>query len=225
MNPPPLARRRTRGGFGFTLLEVVVSMALGSVVFAAALAAIVFLQKSYAATEQYASNLADQMRLIDYLAMDLRRAVNAEFVTSGGKTTGLTLTLVDYYTTDGVPNPPRLNLLAPYYGADPTSTFKVFYLFQATYSDLRAGLLLNAVTRQERSTTSPKTVVAAGMESFPDIKFYTPAEVETTVFQDALKSTLRIAFKPMFQTPATSNSNTIVLHGMTFLRNNDSHLH
>ena len=59
----------------YTLVELMMAMAMTAVVVVAALSGIVALQKSYAATEQYASGMADQARLLDYLALDLRRAM------------------------------------------------------------------------------------------------------------------------------------------------------
>ena len=89
------ARRTTKPAAGFTVAELMVAMAIGSLVVAAALAGIVSLQRSYAATEQYAGNLADQSRLLDCLGMDLRRARAVAFDADGQ---GMMLTLPDFYT-------------------------------------------------------------------------------------------------------------------------------
>lgn len=221
---PPRRRAGPRAGAGFTLLEMMIALALGSVVFAAALASIVFLQKSYVGTEQYATNLADQTRLMDYLCLDLRRATDATFTTSGTQTTGLTLTLPDYYgngnvTTNSVPTAPHLNLSSPYYGATPNSSFRVVYSLQASFQDPKLGVVTNAITRKEGG--GPDSAVAAGMVGFPQIKLYNSGGVEATTFKQALQARLTIIFRPRFQTPALSDTNAITLHGVAFLRNND----
>lgn len=218
-------RRARRAATGFTLLEVVVAMALGSVVFAAALAGIIFLQKSYAATEQYATSLADQTRLLDYLAMDLRRATAATLTTSGGVTTGLTLKLPNYYVDPNVPNAPnapKLNLQAPYYdsGNDPTTSITVVYSLKASFSDPKAGTLLKAITRKEGA--GRESAVAAGMFAFPDVTFWDSSGAQVATFEPAVQAHFTLSFNPMFQTPATPDTNKITLHALTFLRNNDS---
>ncbi len=109
--PPNRQRPATAG---FTLVELLVALVIGSFVFAAALSGIIALQRAYAATEQYASNLADQTRLLDCLGMDLRRARVVEFDPDRN---GMTITLPDYYYfnrgvdrqfTAPLPNTPRL---------------------------------------------------------------------------------------------------------------------
>ncbi len=99
---PPSAFRLS----AFTLAEVMVAMAIGTVVCAMSMYGILFLQKSYAATEQYALSMTDQMRVLDYLSMDLRRAVA---VTVDNTNNNLTMTLPSYYTYSGATDPNHVN--------------------------------------------------------------------------------------------------------------------
>ena len=224
MNRPAPSPHRHGCLPGFTLVEVVMALALGSVVMAAVLAAMVFLQKSYAATEQYAVNLADQSRLMDYLTLDLRRAVNVTFTTdASGQTNGLTISVPPYYSSADPfsPNTPRIYLAAAYYGSTPGALpLAITYRQRASFNDPRLGLLLNVVTRQESG--GPEAAVAAGMDAFPEVIFDAADGTSGVPFTKALRARLKVVFRPHFQTPATPSSNTFVLHGLVFLRNNDA---
>ena len=200
-----------------------IALALGSVVTGAAMASMLFLQKSYAATEQYAVNLADQSRLMDYLTLDLRRAINASFTTDGsGATNSLTLSVPDYYaaTDPPAPNIPRIYVNSASYTPPGTAPVTIIYRQRPTFNDPSLGTLFNVVTRQEGALV--ETSVAAGMEAFPTVVFDAADGRSGVAFGDALRARLKIVFRPRFQTPATPGSNTFVLHGLTFLRNNET---
>jgi type II secretory pathway component PulJ len=90
--------RNKRGPFGFTLVELMMSMSCGTIIFAAVIAASISLQKSFAAMESYSTIEGDQLRVLDYIAMDSRRATAAS-VNNGA----LTLTLPVYYNSGSSP--------------------------------------------------------------------------------------------------------------------------
>lgn len=223
----PSTPRAARGGY--TLVEMMVALAIGSVVVGGAMAGIVFLQKSYAATEQYAVNLADQSRLMDYLTLDLRRAVKADAPTTdgSGNVNGLTLYVPGYYTDPlslNTPNTPRVYMDRAYYSPTVATTglpppVKVIYRQQPSFPDPYLGTLFNVITRQEGALR--ETSVAAGMDAFPEVTFDSAAGVAGVPFKDALRARIKVVFRPRYQTPVTPGSNTFVLHGLTFLRNND----
>jgi Tfp pilus assembly protein PilW len=100
---------------GFTLAEAMVAMAGTVIIVTALLLGAVGVQRSMRASEIYATNQADQRRLLDYLARDIRRAVGIASTTtvSGmevarlGKdglviegSTALALTLPGYYRSN-----------------------------------------------------------------------------------------------------------------------------
>src|ERR1700759_3598554 len=58
----------------FTLAEICVSVGIGTAVLAAFTYGSVALQRSFAAIEDYTKGMNDQMRISDYLALDMRRA-------------------------------------------------------------------------------------------------------------------------------------------------------
>jgi len=71
---------------GFTLAEMLVSVGCSSLILAAVVTAGVALQRSYAAVELYSNTEGDQLRVLDYIAMDCRRAIGGQLVTSTGST-------------------------------------------------------------------------------------------------------------------------------------------
>ena len=61
----------------FTLVETLMSIGAGSLMLAAVLSSGVALQRSLNSVENYSITEADQMRVLDYIAMDCRRALSA----------------------------------------------------------------------------------------------------------------------------------------------------
>lgn len=80
----------------FTLAEMLVSVGCGVLILAAVTAAGVSLQRSYAAVEAYSNTEGDQLRVLDYIAMDCRRATSAA-VTTVNNVPVLTLTVPAFY--------------------------------------------------------------------------------------------------------------------------------
>jgi hypothetical protein len=90
--------KMSRSRSGMTLVEVMLSLGCGAVVLAVVLIAGVALQRSFMAVEGYSMAQGDQLRVLDYLALDCRRSVSAyvEPVTNR-----LTLLVPTYYKDDG----------------------------------------------------------------------------------------------------------------------------
>ena len=78
----------------FTLVEMMTSVACGVMILAAIVAASVALQRSIAAIENYSNTEGSQLRVLDYIALDCRRAT-AVSVTNNQ----LQLTLPVYYNS------------------------------------------------------------------------------------------------------------------------------
>lgn len=106
----------------FTLAEMLVSIACGTLILAAVIAAGLSLQKSYAALEGYSSAEGDQLRVLDYIAMDCRRATSAAVGTTtynGVSEPKLTLTLPPFYSSaNNLPTGPSISSGAVSYGTD-----------------------------------------------------------------------------------------------------------
>ena len=83
---------------GFTMLELMMSLSCGTFILAAVVAASVSLQKSFSAMQSYSTIEGDQLRVLDYIAMDSRRAT-----TASANNGALTLTLPVYYNSSSSP--------------------------------------------------------------------------------------------------------------------------
>jgi len=87
---------------GFALVELMISTAICSAITAALLMAFVSLKRNYAATTDFATNHTDQMRISDYLALDLRRAIKLDPpVTNAPVTNDINVIIPRYYDTTG----------------------------------------------------------------------------------------------------------------------------
>ena len=89
---------------GFTLVEMLVAMTVFGLFCAALLTSWVGLQTTAMNTTSYARRQSDQMRVIDYVKRDVRRASAVDIYNAGALVTGtafgseLRLTIPDYYT-------------------------------------------------------------------------------------------------------------------------------
>jgi hypothetical protein len=110
-----LRSKRQRFELAMTLAELCVAMGIGSAILAAFTYAGVGLQKSFVAIEDYSKGLNDQMRISDYLSLDLRRAYDIQLAkdTTTGMVT-VTLTIPNFYkpvdanTDAGMPYDPQI---------------------------------------------------------------------------------------------------------------------
>ncbi len=101
---------------GFTISELLVASSVSVVMVGIALIASISLQRSFNASLKYANSQADQARVLDYMAVDLRRSL-----TVSGSNGQLLLTIPDYYDSSGNPRTPVVvNGLAKY-GTTPLS--------------------------------------------------------------------------------------------------------
>ena len=100
---------------GFTLVEMLVTTAVTTIILAALISSAIAMQRCFAAGDDYATGKCDQMRLSDYLALDLRRALT---VTPGSDgVTLLTATIPDFYDTAGQPRVPTVTNNVVNYGS------------------------------------------------------------------------------------------------------------
>jgi type II secretory pathway component PulJ len=108
----------------------------------------VALERNYAATTDFATNHADEMRISDYLALDLRRALA---LTAAQNDT--TIWIPNYYDANGNPQTPSLDQNGDvYYGAAGSSVQIHYYLSGGT------------IYRQQGSSTP--TALAVNVQDF-----------------------------------------------------------
>ena len=126
---PQFNRARARHNQrGFALSEMMIATLVFSVITVGLLMAFVSLTRSYAGTTDFAINHADQMRISDYLALDLRRAVAVT-----ANTNDTTIFIPSYYAADGTVQTPTLDGDGGVnYGASGSSVRIRYYLSGST---------------------------------------------------------------------------------------------
>src|SRR5205085_6934857 len=121
---------------GFTLTEIMVSMVAFSIVSAALLMVSTSLRRNASAASDYAADHADQMRLSDYIAMDLRRSISVGTLSTPNN---VSMVIPQYMPTPAPTATPRPTPYTPqldvnggvYYGALSTNcTVTVSYYLQ-----------------------------------------------------------------------------------------------
>jgi len=132
----------------FLLVEMMVSVVIFSVICMGLLMGMISLQRNFVATTDFATNHADAIRISDYLALDLRRALTVQAAQNN-----TTITVPSYYDTNGVPRTPTLNGSGGvYYGSSSSSVSVHYYLLGGT------------IYRQEG--TSPTVAIAENVRDF-----------------------------------------------------------
>lgn len=159
----------------FTLIEMMMSVSCGTLILAAIIAAGVSLQKSSAAMERYSMAEGNELRVLDYVAMDCRRATAASVgsVTVNNGITNisvnqLVLTLPQYYSAidnTAVANTPVLSSGAISYGSGSTITIK-YYVNYYNASASGSGNIAYFVREVITSTTDNITPIARDVATF-----------------------------------------------------------
>lgn len=111
----------------FTLVELLIASAVGSLVLGGLMTGSMALQRAFAASEQHAVAEADLLRVADYVARDIRCATS--ITTAVTAPVLLTLTTGDVYdrrgtpgnTADDIPNSPVLTRTGVSYGTSPVT--------------------------------------------------------------------------------------------------------
>jgi len=138
-----------------TLVELMVSVSVGALILAAVASSMVALQTLFVATDQYYMATSDQTRVLDFIALDLRRATSG---TVSNQAQTLTLTLPDYidYTQNPpVPRSPTLSatgvVIYGASGSQPTVSYTVTgtapnQTIQRVFTDLDGSVVTTTLT-------------------------------------------------------------------------------
>src|SRR5437588_8979095 len=121
---------------GFTLIEMMLAVSIGSLMLAAIMAASICLQRSFSAVDNYFASHVQQVRIIDFLSRDVRRSF---IVTTSTDLQTVTCIIPNYLVDNGSDQPTR---------ATPTLSLvgnKVVANYQAS--------TVNNVTTTQGSTT------------------------------------------------------------------------
>ncbi len=127
-----LSRRKTAG---FALVEMLISTVIFSMVSLALFLGFVALERNFTAATDFATNHADEMRISDYMALDLRRAKVVE-----ARRNDTSIYIPDYYDAGGFPGTPTLDGAGGVYYGAPSSTIRIhYYLSGGTIYRHQAG--------------------------------------------------------------------------------------
>ena len=176
----------------FTLSEVMISTSIFSAVCLGLLMAFTALEHNYAAATDFAVNHADEMRISDYMALDLRRALAVSAAQND-----TTIYIPSYYDETGNPQTPTLDGKGGvYYGASGSSVKIHYYLSGGT------------IYRQQ-DTKNP-TPLAVNVEDF---------RFDVTDLGKVVQT--RITFTPTFSSNGASASKVAAtsFYNTTLLRN------
>jgi hypothetical protein len=185
----------------FTVVEMMMAVGSSSILLAVLTTAAVALQRAATAVEAYSVSEADQLRVSDYIALDVRRARTVSV--SGGI---LTLTIPDYYTanndnptwTDAAP----VGLVDDGYGGFTYGSGGVI----AATTTIR---YYQQGTSFIREVAGAPNIIASNVSSFT----VTPQDLSSSV-------SCRITFAPKFTTlPGVAAINGTTVYSNTFLRN------
>jgi type II secretory pathway pseudopilin PulG len=173
----------------FTQAEMLVSLAVVTLLCAGLVTSVILLQRNFKASTAYVAKEASQMRLLDFLALDLRRALTVGVDNSTGS---INLTLPDYYGSDGTPRIPQIANGLAYYGnpANPVSV---------RYYKANGGLY-----RQENNQV---TTIATDIQDF-NVAFRDEGQVIE----------VSVSFVPTFQKTGGNRAGTTTIT-RTLLRN------
>jgi hypothetical protein len=176
---------------------MLMTMACSSIVLAAVITSGVALQRSFAAMEGYSMTEGDQLRISDYIAMDVRRALTA----SVDNNNVLTITIPNYYDTNNEnPKWSNAHALAPSFDSNGAITYG------ATTTTIKYYKLASNFIRGVNGI--PNTI-ASSVSSFN----VSPQDLTSSV-------SCRITFSPTFTyLPAPGPVAGTTIYSNTFLRN------
>ncbi|HEX4665450.1 MAG TPA: hypothetical protein VH207_02530 [Chthoniobacterales bacterium] len=138
---------RTRAG-GFLLYETMIAMTIFSAISMGLIMGFISLERSLMATTNFATNHTDAMRITDYLALDLRRALSIESTENDA-----TIVIPSYYDGAGGPQTPQLD-----------SNGDVFYGTSGAQVTIHYFLLNSTIYRQQDA--APPARIAENVSDF-----------------------------------------------------------
>ena len=183
---------RPKNRAGYALSELVVATWIFCSISLGLVMGFTALERNYAATTDFAQNHADEMRISDYMAMDLRRAIAVQAAENN-----TTIYIPAYYDSTGNPQTPTLDGEGGvFYGTSGSSVAVHYYL------------MAGKIYRQQASAAP--TPLAVNVQDFV-----------FDVTDSGKVVTTRITFNPTFNSGgASANATTATaFYNTTLLRN------
>lgn len=177
---------------GYVISELIVSASIFCSISLGLLMGFTSLERNYAATSDFSHNHADEMRISDYMAMDLRRSIAVQAARND-----TTIFIPAYYDQAGTPQTPALD-----------GQGGVFY--GASGSSVRVHYYLMAGTIYRQQDNAPALPLAVNVQDFA-FDVTDAGKVVTT----------RITFNPTFNSGGASAAATTAtaFYNTTLLRN------
>jgi len=192
---------------GFTLAEIMMAMAIAVVIFAAIITASLAMQKSFNAVDHYFATHVQQVRIIDYLNRDVKRALIV--ITSANQQT-VTLTIPKYIIQSGdaeaVSNPSLVGAMR-----SPTlSTTTSLVNYGTTTSTVVYSINGASILRTEDGVV---TTVASSTDSL------VPKDSDTELTNTEY-TTMSVTFLPIFTSGNVADERTgTTVFSLAYLRN------
>jgi len=192
---------------GFTLAEIMMAMAIAVVIFAAIITASLAMQKSFNAVDHYFATHVQQVRIIDYLNRDVKRAL---IVTTSVDHQTVTLTIPKYIIQSGdaeaVSNPSLVGAMrSPTLS---TTTSQVNY--GTTTSTVVYSINGASILRTEDGVV---TTVASSTDQL------VPSSTDTDLTNTEY-TTMAITFQPIFTSGNVADERTgTTVFSLAYLRN------
>jgi len=192
---------------GFTLAEIMMAMAIAVVIFAAIITASLAMQKSFNAVDHYFATHVQQVRIIDYLNRDVKRAL---IVTTSANQQTVTLTIPKYIIQSGdaeaVSNPSLVGAMR-----SPTlSTTTSLVNYGTTTSTVVYSINGASILRTEDGVV---TTVASSTDSL------VPKDSDTELTNTEY-TTMSVTFLPIFTSGNVADERTgTTVFSLAYLRN------
>jgi prepilin-type N-terminal cleavage/methylation domain-containing protein len=194
---------------GFTLAEILTAMAIAVVIFAAILTASLAMQKTFNAVDNYFATHIQQIRIIDYLNRDVKRAL---IVTTSANQQTVTLTIPKYIIQSGdaeaVSNPSLVGAMRTPTISTGASGSQVNY--GTTTSTVVYSINGASILRTEDGVV---TTVASSTDSL------VPKDSDTELTNTEY-TTMSVTFQPIFTSGNVADERTgTTVFSLAYLRN------
>ena len=199
---------------GFTLAEILTAMAIAVVIFAAIITASLAMQKSFNAVDHYFATHIQQVRIIDYLNRDVKRAL---ICTTSANQQTVTLTIPKYVVQstdqDGQSNPSLIGTMRTP-TISPTSSYQVNYNYVGTTTPATSTIVYSI---NGASILRTEDGVVTTIASSTDQLIPTTTDVDLA---NTEKATMAVTFQPIFTSGNVADERTgTTVFSLAYLRN------
>jgi len=215
-----LPRNQVPSRDAFTLVEIMISLTVGGILLAGIILSFTTFQQVFAGVDDYYRATSDQMRVLDFIGQDMRRAISGA-VSNGTRT--LTLTLPDYIDESQNPPVPRTAAVA----AAGTVTYGTKGMQPTAVYTISGTAPNQAITRVYTPTTGSSTTTRLTMASanyqFSCLNPGNPGGTANFSFGGVGQPTsvmVQISFQPKFNRFNSANARTATTVSSTILLRN-----